>query len=120
MTSKNNYNTVRGTLNRCMNILRQMRIDELDDIFEEREEYVRLLKQNKEVWDKLEKSLSETQNELFRQFIDTNVDMYASKGFFYYIQGFEDCQTLYQLFRELSGGKIRIPPLDEDQIIEDL
>ena len=120
MNSKSNYDSVQRALHRCMNILRHIRIDELDDSYEGREEFIRLSKQSKQISDNLEKSLDEIQKDLFRQFIDYKVEMYVNKGLFYYINGFEDCQALYQLFKELNEGIICIPPLDENEIIDDL
>lgn len=119
MSEKNNYEDVRRVLYQCMVILKQIRVDELDDAFEEREDYVVLSKQSDEVCGKLEETLDENQKTLLRDYVDLNVDMYSKRSFAYYIQGFEDCQNLYKLFRELSKGRAVIPEYNENKVLND-
>lgn len=119
MSEKSNYEDVRRVLYQCTVILKQIRVDELDDAFEDREDYAILSKQSDEVCNKLKESLDEKQHELLNRYIDLNVDMYSKRGLYYYIHGFEDCQNLYKLFKDLSEGRTSIPKYNENEVLND-
>jgi CRISPR/Cas system-associated exonuclease Cas4 (RecB family) len=103
----------------CMKILRYMRVRNIEEAYEKREEYIRLMHESQKVYDELEASLDEKQRTLLMKFSDITGDMDINKSFFHYMHGFDDCQLLYELFRELAKGNIRIPLIEEQEGLRD-
>jgi hypothetical protein len=113
MPDKKNFNYMKEIFLYYTRIIRNIRVRDLEDEYEKRDDYIRALNESQEICDEIEAALDEKHKKLLMKFCDLLVDMEIRKSFIFYMHGFDDCQMLYELFRDCSNGKLHLPIYDE-------